>query len=266
LAVLNSTPVNWYYQFVTSEYRGGYQRSFTHAIKGLPVPTSLADKQDNDVEELADLAEELTESRQTREALNLDLLDYIRPYEDGRKLADVGIYQPPEGVAESIIAETTETRDSLRVGSVSVTENGSDVVISLSARYKPEDEEEFETDRWGYTETELIPAMEFVGLDDRTRSLLAEFVEYAVSEGDGFANFRDNATSTTSLVDRLEELTLPAIDDIEDDLERYLDRKEHAEKLEVKISDLDSQIDNKVYELFNLDEADIQVIEEVTEG
>ncbi|PHQ40087.1 restriction endonuclease [Halorubrum persicum] len=266
LAVLNSTPVNWYYQFVTSEYRGGYQRSFTHAIKGLPVPTSLADEQDEDVEELADLAEELTESRQTRESLNLDLLDYIRPYDDGRKLADIGIYQPPEGVAESIIAETTETRDSLRVGSVSVTENGSDVVISLSARYKPEDEEEFETDRWGYTETELIPAMEFVGLDDRTRSLLAEFVEYAVSEGDGFANFRDNATSTTSLVDRLEELTLPAIDDIEDDLERYLDRKEHAEKLDVKISDLDSQIDNKVYELFNLDEADIQIIEEATEG
>ncbi|RDZ35620.1 restriction endonuclease [Haloferax sp. Atlit-47N] len=262
MAVLNSTPVNWYYQFVTSEYRGGYQRSFTHAIKGLPVPVSLKEHDDDQIEKVGELAESLSDARRTRESLNLDLLDYIKPYEEGSKLSELGFYQPPSGVSESILAETTVTKENLRVGSVSVVEEGKKLVVNVSARYKPEKPDEYKTDRWGYTETELIPAMEFVGLDEKTRSLALEFIEYAVDEAGGFAGFRETATTTKSIVDRLEELSLPEISGIEQDLNRYLKRKQQAEDLEQKIKNLDQQIDSIVYDLFGLNEEDISVIKE----
>jgi type II restriction/modification system DNA methylase subunit YeeA len=262
MGVLNSTPVNWYYQFVTSEYRGGYQRSFTHAIKGLPVPRTLHNPQQEQVKQIGELAESITEARNTREALNLDLMDYISPYDSGERLADINGYQPAQGASESILGETAETKDNLRIGSVSVVDNGPKLVVQVSARYKPENEEEYETDQWGYTETESIPAMEFIGLDDLTRALAEEFIEYAVDEAGGFANLRENATTTKSLIDRLEELTLPEIEETRDNLNRFLDRKRQAEDLEEKINKLDSEIDDLVYDLFGLEEEDIRVIED----
>lgn len=262
LAVLNSTPVNWYYQFVTSEYRGGYQRSFTHAIKELPVPVSLREQDSEKIEKIGEMAESFTEARQTRGSLNLDLLDYITPYEDGSKLSDLRAYQPREGVSETILAETTETRNGLRVGEVSVVEEKGKLLIKATARYKPEDTEEYETDQWGYTETELIPAMEFVGLEDDVRSLALEFIEYAVDEAGGFAGFRENATTTKSLIDRLEELTLPEIKGIEQGLKRYLEKRKQAESLDQQIKDLNERIDSIVFDLFGLDDEDITVIEE----
>ncbi|WP_115864262.1 class I SAM-dependent DNA methyltransferase [Halorussus litoreus] len=263
LAVLNSTPINWYYQFVTSEYRGGYQRSFTHAIKNLPIPSNLL-KSDSE-NELSKLAKEITATNQQLGELNLSLLDYIEPYEDGPSLAELPSYQPPSEVSNTILSETSESRDNLRVGSVRVEEERSKLVVLVSARYKPENEDEYETDRWGYTETDFIPAIEFIGMDDQTQALATEFIEYAVDEADGFANFRENATTTKSLIDRLEALTLPRIDDIEDDLNRYLNRKEQAEELSAKIERLSRQIDSIVYNLFNLEEDDIAVVESTLE-
>jgi len=63
--------------------------------------------------------------------------------------------------------------------------------------------------------------MEFVGLTDQERALIEAFVPYAVEEAGGFADFRENATKNISLIDRLEALTLPALDDVADGLERY---------------------------------------------
>jgi len=259
LAILNSTPVNWYYQFVTSEYRGGYQRSFTHAIKDLPVPTALLDGDAGD--RLANLAEKMTNTQKKRAAINLSLVDYITPYENGPKLAKVTGYQPPTGTSENILSETSESRDNLRVGSVQVESSGAKLVVRISARYKPENPEEYDTDRWGYTETELLPAMEFVGLDEKTKALVEEFVPYAVEEAGGFAEFRENATTTKSLIDRLEELTLPEMSGIEDDLERYLERKREAKELEQTQDATNEKIDKIVYDLFGLEKDDIEIIE-----
>jgi type I restriction-modification system DNA methylase subunit len=214
---------------------------------------------------LSKLAEEITATNQQLGELNLSLLDYIEPYEDGPSLAELPSYQPPSEVSNTILSETSESRDNLRVGSVRVEEERSKLVVLVSARYKPENEDEYETDRWGYTETEFIPAMEFIGMDDQTQALATEFIEYAVEEAGGFANFRENATTTKSLVDRLEALTLPRIDDIEDDLNRYLNRKEQAEELSAKIERLSRQIDSIVYDLFNLEEDDIAVVESTLE-
>ncbi|MCQ4334890.1 restriction endonuclease [Natronomonas sp. F2-12] len=160
-----------------------------------------------------------------------------------------------------MLSETTESRDSLRVGSVQVESSGAKLVIKMSARYKPENPEEYETDRWGYTATELLPAMEFVGLDEKTRALLEEFVPYAVEEAGGFAEFRENATTTKSLIDRLKTLTLPQMKGIENDLERYLKRKGEAKELEKELNETNNEIDDIVYELFNLVEEDVEIIE-----
>ena len=70
-----------------------------------------------------------------------------------------------------------------------------------------------------------------------------EFVPVAVDEAGGFANFREKATKTNSVVDRLENLTLPKLDDVEQGLEKFIENKEEAEELEREIQDTDEQID-----------------------
>lgn len=42
-----------------------------------------------------------------------------------------------------------------------------------------------------------------------------------MDESGGFANFRETATKTMSLVDRLRKLTLPALEDVREGLEPY---------------------------------------------
>jgi hypothetical protein len=88
--------------------------------------------------------------------------------------------------------------------------------LRVSARYKPDDSEgidESELDRWGYFETEKVPAMRF-DVDEKLRPLIEEFVSLAVDEAGGFAGFRESATKTNSVIDRLEKLTLPNLEDI----------------------------------------------------
>ncbi|WP_449289552.1 hypothetical protein [Natronorubrum sediminis] len=86
-----------------------------------------------------------------------------------------------------------------------------------------------------------------------------------MDEAGGFANFRETATKTNSLVDRLRKLTLPAVDDVRDGLESYLETKERAEELEAKIEKTDELIDEIVYELYGLTEEEIEIVEEAVE-
>jgi len=52
--------------------------------------------------------------------------------------------------------------------------------------------------------------------------LIKEFVPVAVDEAGGFADFRESATKTLSVMDRLEKLTLPKLEDVESGLENSL--------------------------------------------
>jgi len=88
-------------------------------------------------------------------------------------------------------------------------ESQSTVEIRLTARYKPDDEDEHETDQWGYTETDPLPALRVTDLTKDEADLIEAFVPVAVDEAGGFAGFRETATKTNSLVDRLRKLTLP---------------------------------------------------------
>ena len=68
----------------------------------------------------------------------------------------------------------------------------------------------------------------------------------AVDEAGGFANFRETATKTNSLIDRLKAIKVPDVDDVADDLENYLETKERAEELDAKIDQTDELIDEIV--------------------
>jgi hypothetical protein len=198
-----------------------------------------------------------------RENLNLNLLDHLGNYSAGQSLADVGLTQPPAGAADSILQETGESYPNLKVGSAEVVrESSSTVEIQLTARYKPDDEEEYETDQWGYTETELLPALQITDLNETEADLISAFVPVAIDEAGGFAGFRESVTKTNSLIDRLQKLTLPSIADVETGLEQYREAKQRADELEDKIQRTDDLIDEIVYELYGLTDEEIEIVEE----
>jgi len=211
------------------------------------------------------LVEEIIRLKNQHHELNLNILDYFGSYSDGDQLGELAEYQPPTGVGDSIISETTETQDSLRAEDVRVKESGSKITIDITARYKPEEPEEYETDQWGYTETDYYSAMEFVGLTEEKATLIKEFVPVAIERGDGFAGFRETATKTNSPVDRLESLTLPELSDISDGLDRYLTTKERADELKDKIEKSDNLVNRIVYTLYGFEEDAVERIENTLE-
>jgi type I restriction-modification system DNA methylase subunit len=264
LAVLNSSSVNWYYQYITSEYRGGYKRSFTHAIRDIPIPTALTGSEYAD--ELTEHAERITDLVQRRADLNHSLLDYIRPYSDEWTLTEICRYDPPSGVGDTHLAATTEEYDGLRVGTATCErEAETTVTVHATARYKPDDPDAHETDRWGYTETAPTGALRLTDLTETEADLVESFVPVAVEEGDGFAGFRDNATRTISPLDRLEAITLPDPGDVAADLEHYRAAVERAEELDRKIERTDELIDEIVYELYGLTDEEIAIVEEAAD-
>jgi len=99
-------------------------------------------------------------------------------------------------------------------------------------------------------------------LRESEADLIEAFVPVAVAEAGGFAGFRETATKTNSLVDRLRKLTLPAVSDVESGLESYVQTKERASELEAKIEETDELIDEIVYELYGLTDEEIEIVEE----
>jgi hypothetical protein len=91
--------------------------------------------------------------------------------------------------------------------------------------------------------------------------LIEAFVPVAVDEAGGFAGFRETATKTNSLVDRLRALTVPAVEEVRDGLESYTETKARAEELEAKIARTDELIDEIVYELYGLTDEEIEIVE-----
>jgi len=66
----------------------------------------------------------------------------------------------------------------------------------------------------GLPETEYLPAFRITDLTEREADLIDHFVSVAVDEAGGFANLRENATKTNSLIDRLKAIELPDVDDV----------------------------------------------------
>ena len=226
IGVLNSTLSEFWCENKLSILRGGYQEFRRVHLREFPIISGDT--------RIPDLVDEMISLIKRRHELNLSLLDYIRPYSDEQSLAEVGTYQPPEGVGDAKLTATKEDYGNIRVSTVTCErEDENTVVVHATARYKPDDEDAYETDQWGYTETDPIPAMRLSDLSETEADLVEAFVPVAVEEAGGFAGFRETATKTNSLVDRLEAITLPDPDDVADDLQRYREAVKRAEELEI---------------------------------
>ena len=207
---------------------------------------------------LVDLVDSIMELRNERKSINLNLFDYLGNYSEGPKLPDVGFFQPTKS---NILDATAEEYEKLQIERTKTEVDDSSLTIYATARYKPEDQDEFKTDTYGYTETEYKEAFTLTNLSDKETALIEEFVPVAVNKAGGFANFRDNATKTSSLIDRLKAMRLPDIDDVADDLDRYIKVKERAEELDEKIEKTDQLIDEIVYDLYDLTDEEIDIVE-----
>jgi hypothetical protein len=214
---------------------------------------------------IEDLTDTIREAKDIKGSLNLNIVDFLGDYSEGLTLTDLSGYQPPSGVSNTPLSETASTLENLRVGSVDISEDGNTLTILISARYKPEEEEEFKTDRWGYTETDLFPAMEFVGLADTQSLLIQEFVPYAIEEAGGFANFRESATKSNSIIDRLADLTLPVEADVRSELNQYQEQIQKAQRLDNQMKIADEILDKIIYNLYDLTNEQQELLEEKKE-
>lgn len=291
VAVLNSSLLEAKLKSMSPSVRGGYYRYKTEYLEQLPIkridvdtesglPEDIienyldgsitvseiiesleTDKHAHDL--LTDLASRRSEYTANHSSIDISLLNYLGNYADGSKLPDFGLFQPSDS---NILDSTTDEYEKLRIGKVKTESENDQVTIYASARYKPENVDNYETDRWGYTETNYNKAFTLTNLNDIEVTLVEEFVPIAASEGDGFANYRGNATKTKSPIDRLKELELPELDDISDDLRRYLEVKESADGLETSIQKIDQLINETVYDLYGLSDREIKVLESMEES
>jgi len=294
LSIVNSQFLSWWhFNIELAASKDDFRQVTLRALRNLPLPDQL-DNSDCDVSEVnfgtkfkQDLQSELSlleirettgvadeqilcyyaqliiEFKQRRAEINTNLLDYISPYSNGSRLTELGVYQPFEGIGGTELVATKEEYENLRIGTVLCKrESTSSIVVYATARYKPNGEGGHETDQWGYTETDLIPAMRLSDLSKTEADLVETFVPVATQEAGGFAEFRETATKTNSLIDRLEAITLPSLDDVAADLERYREIVDRAEKLDEQIQCIDDLIDKIVYKLYGLTDEEIEIIEQ----
>ncbi len=251
-AIFNSSPLSLIFEQTSPQMSGGYYRYQPQYIGDLPLclpDIDTYDTTESELQQYSNVAYEEVDSnrgrylkmisatedsrrmRTKRANLNLSLLDRLNQHECKFDLNEIGFTQPPSGASNEVLHETTEQKPNLRVGTARVDrESSNTVLIEATARYKPDDEDAHETDQWGYTKTEYLPAFRITDLTEREADLIEHFVPVAVDEAGGFANFRETATKTNSLIDRLKAIELPDVDDVAGDLENCLRTVERAER------------------------------------
>jgi len=267
LGLLNSQLLDWILKKESSQFRGGYYSYARRFIEKLPVCVEELQTTRVEINDqgrsvsagqvISESVEKILQMTRKRRAINLELLDYLGNYKEGEPLPDVGFYQPTE---TNILDATTEAYEKLQIERARTTRDGATVTVEATARYKPENEEEYETDTYGYTETAFFEAFTLTDLSEDEAALVEAFVPVAVKEEIG--GFRDNATKTNSLLDRLKGMTLPDPEDVADDLERYVETRERAAELDAKIEKTDQLIDEIVYDLYDLTDEEIEIVEE----
>ena len=212
---------------------------------------------------LSILGDKMLKYHTDRGQYNLNLLDYLGNYEAGPTLPDIGLFQP---ASSSVLDATAEDYENLRIGNVRTERDDTTVTILATARYKPEDHDAYETDTYGYAETDFFEAFSLADCSETEAALVEAFVPAAVEVASGFAGFRETATKTNSLIDRLKAITLPDPDDVADDLERYVETKKRAAELDERIEKTDKLIDEIVYDLYDLTDEEIEIIESAVQN
>jgi len=280
--LLNSKICNFIYRYFAQEDERILPQVKSENMYPIPIPdpSKFQEKFEKSVDELFEkfnfgektvenITEYIGDKIKRKNSINLNLLDYLRistktGIKDSKKGDTLGeLYMPPPDVADSPLSKTKDDLDGLRIEDVSFDSNEKQLIMNVDISYKPQEGDYRETDRYDRiveSEFETYPAMIFLDLSDEKEALIKEFAPVVVEEGEGFANFRKNAQTTISLLDRLEKLTLPKLSDVEEGLEKYLEKKEKAEQLDEEIKDTDHTIDVIVFDLYDLTEDEVEVV------
>lgn len=173
-----------------------------------------------------------------------------------------------------------------RVGRLATERDGTTVHVRATARFKPCSESESRTnpepdsgpagerngwpdavpddaepDRWGYVETEPLPVCTLHDCSEREAGLIVHWLD-ALNDADrGFSGYRDTATKTIPLLDRLYDLRFPDPDRRRDALRSFLDNAQAAADLDRQIAFTDGLIDRIVYRLYDLSDEEVAVVE-----
>jgi len=208
---------------------------------------------------LAGLAREMTDLHDRKRQLNLDPVSYVGERTDGPKLADAGTFDP--AADSGLLNQTTENYDKLKIESVQVERSDDTVEVFATARYKPENPDDFDTDSNGYTESGPFPAFRLTGLDDDTAALIEAFVPVATNRRDGLGGYKEEATKNISPRTRLENIRVPDTSRVVDNLRRFTENRAEARELRRRIEFTDYIIDRIVYRLYDLTEEEIRIVE-----
>ncbi|SIR80221.1 N-6 DNA Methylase [Haladaptatus litoreus] len=254
LAVINSTVATCWFQQVYggTHVSGGYLRFKPMFARRLPIPAEVGESERKTV---VALATRMCDLRRERKGIEIRL-----PEANGQQLGELARRLR----TDSVLFETSETRDGLRLGTVSVAENGTEgknreLVISATARYRPEDgrgnspDEEEETDSWGFTETDPIPVLVVEG-----NAEWRELLEWYVPRATASERFTTRAMKTISPLDRLESLRVPEPEDARE----FVETNRRVEELERKIARTDAAIDRLVYRAYGLSVEEVETVEQ----
>ncbi|MCS3697192.1 BREX-1 system adenine-specific DNA-methyltransferase PglX [Salinibacter ruber] len=253
-------------------------RAENTATDANPVLEGISDHLDADRPDvvhdlLVHLAREITDLKAERATYLLDVTDYVPSPTDngGVTLRDVGRYQPAPGVQDTLLADTTEERENLRVGRLEAERDGDIVHVRATARFKPQGDrdswpdavpDEAERDQWDYVETDPIPICTLHDCTEIEAGLIGHWLDALNAADSGFSSYRDNATKTNSLLDRIYDARFPdpSENSVQDALRPFLQNAQEAAKLDRQIAFTDRLIDRIVYRLYGLSDEEIAVV------
>jgi hypothetical protein len=244
LPIINSSTMNFYFKT-----KLGYDLNvYPNYVEQLRVPHSEDIKKVSDkLEELSNRASEIKEKRSD---INLNIEDYVDMDNPSRSLQE--FVTPVDGVSNTKLGKKSSDLPKLKMEDFRIVEEGGKRLIQFKAKYKEEGD---------YTETDYISAYVIEG-DKKTQLLVEKTLKKAFEKGSGHCGFRDNAASTISLLDRLRDVKIPDIDKNQEGLRSLTEQRNKAEELEEKIENTDQEINEIVYDLYDLTEEEIEIVED----
>lgn len=245
-AILNSKLLRYYYETISLEKDRSMAQTDIDDLENLPLP----DKENDRLQELSAEAKKLKEELM---ALNLNPLTYIDEEFNGEKLSS--LYTCPADSADNgVLKETSEDKEKLRVADVAIKERGNKYVIQVSAKYKPEDSDNYKT-------TDYKPLFEFHNPSELEEIIIKHIIPEIVSKSGGYAGFYDNTTKNNSISDRFKDMSLPDVEEQEDDLLKFREIRSQADDKQESIEKKLGEMDSIIYELYDLDDRQKKRIE-----
>lgn len=145
------------------------------------------------------------------------------------------------------------------------------VHLRATARFKPDGNRgdwpnavptDAEPDQWGYVETDPVQVCTLRDCTEIEAGLVVHWLDALNDADSGFSGYRDTATKTISLLDRIHDIRLPDPDRNQDALRPFLTNAKQAATLDRQIAFTDELIDRIVYRLYGLSEEEVGVVEQ----